>query len=220
MLRVPRQAMWPYIFGCGLLLAAAGCGELIAGDDSMYLDPGPAISADLSESGQGRHYHERMAAWQMTLVATDEQVPNSCIDTYVNDRYAFVQTYELAKIIPALEIDGKRLSPTAATQLDVQDVPGGVIAHFTLGDVRVTTEIYPLLRAHDTLAWEGAAWYSISTEPPRPVGVQCGGGHVHDLFQRASCLRTEQFAAQGCTASLAGETGRLARRLSTTFSAA
>lgn len=119
-----------------------------------------------------------MAAWHQTLVAIDEQRPNIHVGTYVNNRFSFVETYQLVKIVSGIEIGGKTWWPVTARQVRVSPFPGGVKAFYVLGGVNVEVEITPLLHGRQEIAWEGAALFTIKTDPATPVVIKCGDGEV------------------------------------------
>jgi len=123
-----------------------------------------------------RLFRERLAAWDKTIVITDEAVPNSAVLTYMHGHVEFVHFNFLAKIMPGIKIDGKFVSVTNATEVQVEDFPGGVEAKFKLGNINVKTEIMPLMKGRGTEKRQGAVLYKIETQPVVPVNVQVGGG--------------------------------------------
>jgi len=120
--------------------------------------------------------HDRMAAWQDALVSTNDTLPNSALYTYMRDRVSWASQHMLTKLVPGIDRDGRQVWATAAARAQVDDLPGGVRAAFELEGVRVHTEITPLMIGRDNEAWEGAAFYTIRTDPPTPVVIRCGGG--------------------------------------------
>jgi len=160
-------------------------------------------------SSNERICNDRMAAWQHTLVATDEKCPNSCLGTYINDRFSFTETYMLAKLVVGVEKEGETSWACSATEVRVEDVPGGVVATYDLDGIHVRTEITPLLEGRETLQWEGAAILSVSTEPPVMVIVKCGEGRVLSMIERSNILRTNLVGRDGDTSTLENGIGTI-----------
>jgi len=134
----------------------------------------PVRADDAASSSRFRD--ERMAAWHETIVSADEVRPNSCVSTYTRDRFGYMLTYGLVKLMCGVEDGGKVLWPEDARGVNVEDFPGGVAATYSLGRVRVLTEIIPLMVGRGTKEHEGAAIYRVTTEPAIPVVVRFGGG--------------------------------------------
>ncbi|MDO8586821.1 MAG: hypothetical protein Q7T82_07235 [Armatimonadota bacterium] len=156
-------------------------------------------------SAFNRQMDDRMAAHHETMVATDEMRPNSCISTYMNDKFSYMDSYSLAKLVAGIEVNGKTLWPASARSVRVDDIPGGVVAKYTLGGVRVTTEIVPLLIGRDTKQQDGAALYSVKTDPATPVVVRCGEGSVTGMVaSRAAWLRNDEMGAEGDSVQMSG----------------
>ena len=73
--------------------------------------------------------------------------------------------YILAKIVPGIRSGNDTLWIDDSHEVIVEDFPGGVKAEFTIGGVKLRTEIAPLMIGRsDTVAWNGAAVYSIKTD--------------------------------------------------------
>lgn len=123
-----------------------------------------------------REYTERRAAYDKTIVLTDEKVPNSCIMTYFRQGVHYTDANLLLKIMPAFEVDGEKVMMSGAQDISVEDFPGGVVATFRVKNIRVETRIRPLLVGKETDVWDGAALYDISTSPHVPVTLYLGGG--------------------------------------------
>ncbi len=113
----------------------------------------------------------RLAAWHRTIVSVNETVPNTGVFTYLTERRTATLSNVLVKFAPAIGGTGA----TGAQDITVEDFPGGVTARFTLDDTRVTTEITPLFIGRGTPTCEGAALYTVSTDPPTPITVGIGG---------------------------------------------
>ena len=79
---------------------------------------------------------DRMAAWNYALVRTYERAPVSRLLTYVRENYG-IQYTALARIVPQVEVDGRIYTAAEATDIRVEDFPGGVEARFRLGGVEV-----------------------------------------------------------------------------------
>lgn len=118
----------------------------------------------------------RIAAWNDTIVATYEAQSNSRVSTYVKDRVTYMDCYTFANLAAGVEVNGKTLWPADATNVRVEDFPGGVVATFQVGGVKVKTEIVPLFVGRGTKDQDGAALYSVSTSPRVPVIICCGQG--------------------------------------------
>ncbi|MCP4313097.1 MAG: hypothetical protein GY790_17700 [Bacteroidetes bacterium] len=155
--------------------------------------------------------HNRMAAWQDAMVATNDAQPNSLLMTYLKDQYNnSSHQYILAKIVPGIRSGNDTLWIDDSHEVIVEDFPGGVKAEFTMGGVKITTEITPLMIGRDdTTAWNGAAVYSFRTEPSAQVFLRCGSGNSewqhmlddqkwawdnHVAFEDARVKVTDDFA--------------------------
>lgn len=125
-----------------------------------------------------RDLTERMAAWGQSLVSTDEQQPNSCVGTYVMDHFSYMESINMAKLSPGVEVDGKLHFTAEAKAISVEDFPGGVEAKFELAGVKVITRITPLMVGREPGLREGAYAYEVKTIPSVPVVVRCGGAAI------------------------------------------
>ena len=106
---------------------------------------------------------DRMAAWNYALVRTYERAPVSRLLTYVRENYG-IQYTALARIVPQVEVDGRIYTAAEATDIRVEDFPGGVEARFRLGGVEVESRFTPLMVGTGESTRVGAAVYSIRTE--------------------------------------------------------
>ena len=165
----------------------------------------------LSTAASARDLNERMAAWGQAMVATDEQRPNSCVCTYVMDRFTYMDSLGLAKLVPGVEIGGKTHWTSEAENVRVEDFPGGVQADFELAGVKVTTRIVPLMVGREAKSQEGAVVYEVSTSPPTPVIVRCGGAAITSLdkYPRIAYLRQDKMGSDGDSAAIDGGIGLL-----------
>jgi len=163
----------------------------------------PAVSA--------RELNERMAAWGQTIIATDEQKPNSCVSTYVTERFTYMDSYALAKLVPGVEIDGKVHWASEAKSVTVEDFPGGVEARFEIAGVKVTTRLIPLMVGRGAASQEGAAVYEVSTTPHVPVLVRCGGAGVVGMtgLSRIAYLRRDELGSECDSVEIDGSIGLL-----------
>lgn len=117
----------------------------------------------------------RMAAWHETLVRFDEVVPNTAVFTYNTDT---VKSFFISKLVAY--VDGE--SPAGATELMVDDFPGGVGAEYKLGGSEVKATLLPLLTGRETPAKDGASLYRIEASRGRKLTVECGpGSHVSNF---------------------------------------
>ncbi len=114
----------------------------------------------------------RMAGWHRTMAAINEKVPNTVVFTYLTEQQTAVASNVLAKLAPLIE---GSVGATQAENVIVEDYPGGVNGQFDLNNVHVTTEITPLFFGRGTMKCEGAALYSVQTNPPTPITVGIGG---------------------------------------------
>jgi len=139
--------------------------------------------------------NDRMAAFHQTLVTTDELQPNSMLETYMNDKSNMIAHYQLAKIVPLLEINGDIYGSRYAYDVETQPIYGGVVSTYRIGPVKIKTEIVPLMRGRDEKAWHGVALYRISTEPATAIKVKCGEGAELPVFMkpRAFKLRNDNI---------------------------
>ena len=144
----------------------------------------------------------RMAAWGQTMVATDEQQPNSCVSTYVLERFTYWDSYALAKLVPGVEINGELHLPAEPKAISVEDFPGGVEAIFDLAGVKVTARIIPLTIGREATGQEGAAVYEVSASPSVPVVVRCGGAAVTGMAGRAAYLRKDALGSDDDSATI------------------
>ncbi len=126
-------------------------------------------------SAQPRYPMVRMAAWHETVGATDEVIPASAVFTYVRGAFTYNNYNLLAKLVPGIESEGVVHWASEATEVRVEDFPGGVRATFKLAGVSVTTELVPLPVGRETPEAEGAALYTVTCEPGRRLVVQVGG---------------------------------------------
>ncbi|MCC6728780.1 MAG: hypothetical protein IT208_05515 [Chthonomonadales bacterium] len=148
---------------------------------------------------------DRMAAWHRAIVAINEARPNACLTTYVTERFTYMETHGLAKLVVGVRAGGKTLWPARASQVRVEDAPGAVRATWRVGGVRVRTEISALPWGRGAAGEEGGARLSVATEPAAPVEVRCGDGRVVDMAARprAPWLQSDSVGADGDTAELA-----------------
>lgn len=153
-----------------------------------------------------------MAAWGQAMVATDEARPNSCLCTYVLDRFTYWDSPGLARFVPGIEIDGKVHWASEAKNVRVEDFPGGVQADFELAGVKVTTRIIPLTVGREAKTQEGAVVYEITTSPRTPVIVRCGGSALVSMVSltRTAWMRQDTMGAEGDSASVEDGVGMLA----------
>ncbi len=119
---------------------------------------------------------ERMAAYHRSVIVTHETDVTSAFMTYFKSHPEQIKHDFLLKIVPCLDKDGVIPAPNNATEVHVEDFPGGVEAKFRIGGVEVTADLAPLLVGRGVTTWEGAAVYSITTNPPTPVLLRIGGG--------------------------------------------
>lgn len=172
------------------------------------IDGTPVVAVPVSD--HPRAYNERMAAHHQAIVAVDERRPNAALLTYVNDHFTYTDLYLLAKLVAGVEVAGQTHWPAEARARRVTDLPGAVEASYQLGKVRVTTRITPLLVGRrEAPNWEGAALYTVRTEPPTPVAVRCGGGDVISFQQPRRYLRQDEVGAEGDTVAALGQAALL-----------
>ncbi len=145
-------------------------------------------------------YNERMAAWQDTIVSTDEQHPNSLVATYRKDRFTYMDHYVLAKMVAGVKTATGIHWPEQAEVIAVDNFSGGVEARYQLGDIELTTRLIPLHYGRDTLSWEGAAYYEVTATPDAEILVRVGGSkEVANGWFRKEWLRTDSLEADHLT---------------------
>lgn len=120
--------------------------------------------------------HRRSAAWQDTIVGCLERNGNSGVMTYIKDRFAYGELYTLGKFLVRMEKDGRLTDARRLPCVAVDDLPGGAVARYELDGVKITTEILTLAVGRETPEHDGAALFTVRTDPPTPVVVDCGGG--------------------------------------------
>ena len=147
--------------------------SLLTAVTALMLICGTVQGQSLAPDNFERQPMDRMAAWNYSLVRTYELAPVSRLLTYVRENYG-IQYTALARIVPQIEIDGKTYSASQAENIQVEDFPGGVVARFTLGGVRVETRFTPLLVGQGEPTRVGAAVYRIETTPATPVQLIVG----------------------------------------------
>ena len=76
--------------------------------------------------------------------------------------------------MPQVEVDGRIYTAAEATDIRVEDFPGGVEARFRLGGVEVESRFTPLMVGTGESTRVGAAVYSIRTEPKATVRLMIG----------------------------------------------
>ncbi len=155
-----------------------------------------------SAPGQVKQFNDRMAGWQHTLVTTDEQVPNSCLSTYVTEKVSCTETHLLAKLVVGVETGEKVVWTEAPEVISVEDFPGGVEAIYKLDGREIRTRIMPVLRGHETGERQGAALFEVKSNPTGPLVVKCGESDEIFMNGRSSLLRTPQTGKDGDEASL------------------
>lgn len=159
--------------------------------------------------GESRQFNDRMAGWQHTLVATDEQVPNSCLSTYVTEKVTCTDTHLLAKLVVGVS-NGDKVTWTETPEvISVEDFPGGVEAVYKLDGREIRTRIMPVLRGHETGERQGAALFEVKCNPAGPLVVKCG--ESDELFMNGRCalLRTAKIGKEGDAASVENGVGIL-----------
>lgn len=133
----------------------------------------PARAQSLAPEHFERQPMDRMAAWNYALVRTYERAPVSRLLTYVRENYG-IQYTALARIVPQVEVNGRIYTAAEATDVRVEDFPGGVEARFRLGGVKVESRFTPLMVGTGEPTRVGAAVYSIRTEPKATVRLMIG----------------------------------------------
>ncbi len=154
----------------------------------------------------------RMAGWHMSIIAVDEQTPNLCLATYMNDKFAYMDLYSVAMVAPALRIDGKLIGFDKATDVAVEDFPGGVRATMKLAGVRVSLEATPLMVGRYSAQQDGAMMVNINTSPATPVVLRVGGSAPTNngaANSQSAWLRAAKFWENTTSAKVVGDIGRL-----------
>jgi len=154
-------------------------------------------------TGAAAPANDRTVAYHRSIVTMTSSVPNCALLTYAPNS----QMHLLAKIAAGVELaPDKVLWASQSTEAKVEDVPGGIIATFLVGEVTVRAEIVALAVGRESAGIEGGARYTISTDPPTPLVVKCGEipvSNPHAL--RASALKDDQVGSDGSSATLEGD---------------
>ncbi|MHB1484413.1 MAG: glucosidase family protein [Saccharofermentanales bacterium] len=134
---------------------------------------------------------ERLAAYHSTITALCCGKPCGGLFTYnLEDKGSLWAQFLLAKIIPYIEVGGRLSGPSDADNLNVYDIPGGIIADYKAIDnsgrsgslrIMVKIEMFPLLYGREEKTDRGGAVYRITTTPAAPVVLKIGGGKVNDM---------------------------------------
>ena len=159
--------------------------------------------------GQAKHFNDRMAGWQYTLVATDEQVPNSCLSTYVTENVSCTNTHLLAKLVAGIQTGDKVVWTEQPEVISVEDFPGGVEAVYKIDGHQITTRIMPILRGHEIVERQGAALFEVKSDPPIALAVKCGESNEIFMAGRSPLLRTPAVGKEGDEASIQESVGIL-----------
>ncbi len=162
-----------------------------------------------SVHGQTRPLNDRVAAWQYTLVATDEQVPNSCLSTYVTEKVSCTDTHLLAKLVVGSGTGEKVVWTEKPEVVSVEDFPGGVEAIYKLDGREIRTRIMPVLQGCETGERQGAALFEVKSNPSGPLVVKCGESNEVVMAGRSALLRTPLAGREGDEATVQGGTGFL-----------
>ncbi len=131
---------------------------------------------------------ERMAGYNRTIVLTDESVPNSCLMAYFQNGVRYTDVNYLVKLLPGIKTEGDIVMPSKATDISVEDFPGGVVAKFKLKNIHIETKIRPLFVGRGSEYWDGAALYEIKTDPVTPLILQIGSGKKLSLLPRTDLI--------------------------------
>ncbi|MEN8255373.1 MAG: hypothetical protein ABFR33_07885, partial [Verrucomicrobiota bacterium] len=153
-------------FFCGLLISTLGCGMASAERKATW----------------------RMAAWHETMLRFNETVPNASMLTYDSD---IVKSFFVSKMVTS--VDGA--SATDATDLVVEDFPGGIGADYMLGGAGIKAVFVPLMVGRDTAAKEGASLYRLESKKGRTLVVECGPGARAHNFVVAELVDQVQMRA-------------------------
>ncbi len=165
-----------------------------------FADYGQAV-----ETPTPRVLRERIAAFHRTIVFTDEAIPNSGMLTYLADNDAVKQSF-LVKLVPGIEKNGKIINSTAAKNIVIEDFPGGVSGDFVIDGVKISTEIIPLCEGREAgIVREGAALYSIKTEPETPVIIGVGSGKKVSFLMGSSAVVRNSNAVNDSPFSKGGQ---------------
>jgi len=156
---------------CGVLVAlcVTASAPPARGAGGQYNNPADFIPP--------REPRERLAANTRTIAATGERVPNAALIMYKRHSEFFYELNHVVRLVPGIVKDREKIWSVAATNVNVEDAPGSVIATCVLAGVTLVTEFIPLGTASDTGTWEGAALYKVTTAPPTPVRVRIGAGN-------------------------------------------
>ncbi len=135
----------------------------------------PSVFAYAAPPKVNRDLHIRMAGWHMSIISMDEQTPNICLSTYMNDKFAYMDVYTVAMVAPALRMGGSLVGMEQATDVNVQDFAGGIRATMKVKGVKVSLEAMPLMVGRHSPQQEGAMLVSMNTSPSTPIVFRLGG---------------------------------------------
>ena len=153
---------------------------------------------------------DRVAGWHHAIVTTNNTRPNVCFMTYINETGNSGTQHLLAKLVIGVEIDGQIHWTSEAANVDVSDIPGGVIAAYNIKHVQVRTEILPLMKGRGAGRWEGAALFTVSTIPAKPVVLRIGGGREAFMhYNPVDWIVTDEVDFDGASVELVDGVGML-----------
>lgn len=153
------------------------------------------------------HRDSRVAAWHQAIVSINEIRPGAALLSYPIRKVPAHHHYVALELDPG--VDGRFTAD--AEDVRVTERPGTVQAAFRLGEVRVFTEITPLMTGRRRDTWEGAALYSVRTDPPTALTVRMGGHTQTRLMTPDNVHLTDGVPAEGNEASIDGGVATLTR---------
>lgn len=147
--------------------------------------------------------HRRSAAWHDTIVGCLVRNGNAGVMTYIKDRFSYGELYTLGRFVVRLEKDGRLIDARRLPRVAVDDLPGGAVARYELEGVKITTEILPLAVGRHTPEHDGAALFTVRTEPRTPVVIDCGGGGIESPFTGGCPMNDSTLSDAKDTATVA-----------------
>lgn len=153
---------------------------------------------------------ERMAAWQETMVFGNETRPHTAVLTYVEERDTHTDQHLLLKMIPFVGPDNESFLPIKPDSLKVEDFPGGIEGQFaTETGVAINYEMMPLIVGQDTTEQDGVALYTIKTDPPTPLLIQCGASGHFTFHRPEKTIRDEGFVGGSTQITINGQSAEI-----------
>lgn len=139
----------------------------------FIVSTGVSFAVECTVLENSRNPMWRMAAFHETIVWLDEAAPNAAVVTYHG---GVIQSDWVTKISTFVADKDQLIGADKATDIVIEDFPGGIEGHYMLAGAKVTAQIIPLIEGRQTEAKDGLALYRVSTDPAMKIIIRCGGG--------------------------------------------